>query len=60
MKSHADKHRSERQFQVGDLVLLKLHPSAIRAVIIGTRANQKLAFKYFDPFSVLQHVGKVA
>jgi hypothetical protein len=54
MKSHADKHRSERQFQVGDLVLLKLQP------IIGTRANQKLAFKYFDPFSVLQHVGKVA
>ena len=26
MKHHADKHRSEREFQVGDLVYLKLQP----------------------------------
>jgi hypothetical protein len=28
MKAHADKNRSERQFAVGDQVLLKLQPYA--------------------------------
>jgi hypothetical protein len=58
MKSQADKHRSKRQFQVGDLALLKLQPYVQSS--LAPHANQKLAFKYFGPFAILQRVGKVA
>ena len=42
MKHQADKHRSERTFQVGDLVYLKLQPYIQQSVEV--RGNQKLAF----------------
>jgi hypothetical protein len=58
MKRQADKHRSERQFAVGDMVFLKLQPYIQTSV--AARANQKLAFKFFGPFRVLERVGAVA
>lgn len=58
MKAQADKHRSERQFEVGDMVFLKLQPYIQTSV--APRSNQKLAFKYFGPFKILSKVGKVA
>jgi hypothetical protein len=58
MKQQADINRSDRQFEVGDQVYLKLQPYIQTS--IGTRANHKLAFKYFGPFAVLQRVGSVA
>jgi len=58
MKKQADKFRSERQFAVGDLVYLKLQPYIQSSV--SRRAHQKLAFKFFVPYCVLEHVGKVA
>jgi len=45
MKSQADKHRSEREFAVGDWVYLKLQPYVQSS--LAPRANQKLAFKFF-------------
>lgn len=51
MKKQADKHRSERTFNVGDLVFLKLQPYVQAS--LAPRAHQKLSFRYFGPYKVL-------
>jgi hypothetical protein len=48
MKSQAEKSRSECQFVVGDWVYLKLQPYVQASLAL--RANQKLTFKFFEPF----------
>jgi hypothetical protein len=48
MKTYADLSRSERKFQVGDSMLLKLQPYAQTSVV--NRPFPKLAFKFFGPF----------
>lgn len=58
MKSQADKKRSDRVFQVGVMVYLKIQPYVQTSV--ATRANHELAYKYFGPFEILQRVGVVA
>nr|KYP45064.1 TMV resistance protein N [Cajanus cajan] len=58
MKQLADKHRSEREFQVGDLVFVKLHP--YRQIFVAFRSNAKLAPKYYGPYPVLEKIGAVA
>lgn len=58
MKNNADKHRIEREFQVGDKVLLKLQPYAQASVV--NRPYPKLAYKYFGPYTILERVGKLA
>ncbi|XP_073357735.1 uncharacterized protein [Aegilops tauschii subsp. strangulata] len=57
-KKQADQHRTERSFEVGDTVLLKLQPYAQSSV--ANRPCAKLAYKYFGPFSVLDRIGKMA
>jgi hypothetical protein len=58
MKAQADKHRSEREFAVGDRVFLKLQPYLQSSV--APRANHKLAFKFYGPFEILERIGAVA
>ena len=58
MKKQADEHRSERQFQLGDLVFVKLQPYVQSS--LAHRSNQKLAFKFFGPYRILARVGHVA
>jgi hypothetical protein len=58
MKSQAGKGRSESEFMVGDLVFLKLQPYL--QFSLAPHVNQKLSFKFFGPFEVLQRVGTVA
>jgi hypothetical protein len=58
MKTQVDKGRSERVFQVGDMVFLKLQ-SYVQSSL-APRANQKLAYMFFGPFKVTQRIGSVA
>ncbi|XP_077237223.1 uncharacterized protein LOC143878893 [Tasmannia lanceolata] len=58
MKTFADKHRTEKSFNVGDWVYLRLQP--YRQVSVAARRSMKLAARYFGPFQILQKVGPVA
>jgi ribosomal protein L21E len=58
MKKQAVKKRSERKFSVGDMVYMKLQPYIQSSVM--PRANQKLCFKFFGAFQVVEKIGKVA
>ncbi|WVZ83842.1 hypothetical protein U9M48_030940 [Paspalum notatum var. saurae] len=58
MKLQADKYRSERTFQVGESVYLKLQPYVQSS--LADRSNQKLAFKFFGPLKIIECVGLVA
>ncbi|XP_076937811.1 uncharacterized protein LOC143605666 [Bidens hawaiensis] len=58
MKQYADKKKSERQFEIGDWVYLKLHPfvqNSLRKV-----KHSKLGPKYFGPFLIVEKMGTVA
>lgn len=58
IKQFADLKRNEREFQVGDMVFLKLHPYKQQTAAV--HAYLKLCSKYFGPFEVLECVGAVA
>ena len=58
MKLMADKKCIDYQFAVGDQVLLKLQPYTQSSV--ANKLYPKLAFKYFGPYKVLEHIGVVA
>lgn len=58
MKAYADKNRTERQFAVGEQVLLKLQPYAQQTVV--NRPYPKLSYKYFGPYTILERIGEVA
>ena len=58
MKAQADKNRVERVFSVGDSVFLRLQPYI--QVSLARRTNQKLAFKFYGPYKILERIGQVA
>ena len=58
MKAYADKKRTERVFEVGPEVFLKLQPYVQSSVV--HRANHKLAFKFYGPYKILERIGEVA
>jgi hypothetical protein len=58
MKVYADRKRSERSFEVGAQVLLKLQPYAQTSV--ANRTYPKIAYKYFGPYKILEKIGQVA
>ncbi|XP_073359848.1 uncharacterized protein [Aegilops tauschii subsp. strangulata] len=55
LKKQADRNRTERQFQVGEQVLLKLQPYVQRSVV--RRPCAKLAFKFYGPYTVIEKIG---
>jgi hypothetical protein len=58
IKHQADKNRVDREFQVGEHVLLKLQPYAQKTVV--NRTFPKLSLKYYGPFVVQERIGKAA
>ena len=59
MKQVADRHRTEREFKVGDLVLIKLNPAQMRSRITS-RTDTRLLRRYEGPVPIIAKVGKVA
>lgn len=57
MEEIAYGHHRDIQFQVGDLLYLKLRP--FRQKSVAKKAFEKLSLRYFDPFEVESMVGKV-
>ncbi|OMO75693.1 reverse transcriptase [Corchorus capsularis] len=55
MKRWADKDRKPQQFQVGDLVLVKLVPEQLRFL---RKRDRRLVRKYEGPVKIIARVGK--
>ncbi|WMV42463.1 hypothetical protein MTR67_035848 [Solanum verrucosum] len=58
MKVYADKRRTEREFNVGDWVFLKLQP--YKQTSVAVRKSLKLASKFYGPYQVMKKIGPVA
>ncbi|GKC84985.1 retrotransposon-related protein [Tanacetum coccineum] len=58
MRSQANKHMTDREFEVGTWVYLKLQPH--RQVIMRQGQQHKLSAKYHGPFMIVERIRKVA
>jgi transposase InsO family protein len=58
MEVYADKHGKEREFEVRDMVYLKIQP--YRHTTLSIHRYLKLHSKYYGPFRVLARVGATA
>jgi hypothetical protein len=59
MKQQAYQHRSERSFEVGDWVFLRLQPYK-QMSLKQDKKDKKLSPKYYGPYKVLQKIGTIA
>jgi hypothetical protein len=59
MKQQADQHHSERSFEVGDWVFLRLQPYKEMSLKQSNKDN-KISPKYYVPYKVFQKIGTMA
>jgi hypothetical protein len=57
-KKYADKNRSDRVFNVGEMVYLMLQPYIHNA--FGLHQNLKLTTKFYGPFKIMEKIGNAA
>ncbi|XP_070007667.1 uncharacterized protein LOC142165347 [Nicotiana tabacum] len=55
MQAHANAHRSDKQFNVGDWVFVKLQP--YRQSTLSPFPHHKLTSRYFGSYSIVEKVG---
>ena len=60
MKYFADKKRREVEYQVGDMVLVKLRPHRQVSILGQTGAYSKLNKRFYGPFRVIERIGSTA
>lgn len=58
MRKAYNSHHRDKEYKVGDWVCVRLHP--YRQTLVSLRRNYKLAPRYYNPFQILQWIGKVA
>ena len=57
-KLYVDKGRVERQFEVGDMVYLRLQP--YRQLSLKQKGAEKLKPRFYGSYRVIRRVGQVA
>ena len=57
-KQYADQHRMHRQFQVNDLVSLRLHP--YKQTTIKGKGSENLKPRFYGPYKVIREKREVA
>ncbi|KAJ3684964.1 hypothetical protein LUZ61_014128 [Rhynchospora tenuis] len=58
MKKYADLHRTERTFEVGEWVYMKIHP--YRQQSVSGDGKNKLNPRYFGPYEIVEKIGSMA
>jgi len=58
MKRYSDLKRTERSFEVGQMVYLRLQP--YKQSSVAARRNLKLSPRFYGPFSIIRKIGAVA
>ncbi|KAA0038940.1 Retrotransposable element Tf2 [Cucumis melo var. makuwa] len=58
MKLYTDRKRRHVEFQIDELVLLKIRP--YRQTTLRRKRNEKLSSRYFGPYKILERIGEVA